>query len=69
MCLLVHEASVRLVPPGLPVPSLGATDRASVLTLHFAKPSVFMGNLCGRMKTADEFILGMEKGRRRQGNN
>lgn len=50
LCLLVHEASVGLVPPGLTVPSLGATDRASVLKLHSAKPSVFMGNLRGRMK-------------------
>jgi len=61
----VQKASVRLVPLGLTGPSLGATDRATVLKLHSAQPSVFMGNLCRRMKIVDEFILGKEKGARK----
>lgn len=60
----MHDASVRLVPPGLTIGSLGASDRAGTLARHSA--GAFTGNLRGGVKTVDEFMFGAGKRRARK---
>lgn len=62
----MQEASVRLVPPGLNALSLGATDGASMLKLHSARPLGSRGQFVRRGEDSfDEFMLGTEKGARK----
>lgn len=61
----MHDASVRLVPPGIAVRSLGAADRTSMLKLNSADIQFSRAVCVDGVRSVDEFMLSSEKGARK----